>query len=206
MPREVRDSWSTPIVAATAQGDQLILAGEPAVVSYDAATGLERWRADIMTGDVGPSPVYAAGRVFVGTDGGVLAAIRTDGDGDVAKTHVAWRADENLPDTASPVTDGQLIWLAASYGTVTCLEAETGKKVYEESLERVSFNASPTLVGKAIYLVSTKGLTIIIEAGRTYKELARCDLGEETRASPAFVARWIYIRTAKHLYCIGPKD
>jgi len=206
VPREVRDSWSTPIVAATAEGDQLILAGEPAVVSYDPANGLERWRADIMVGDVGPSPVYAGGRVFVGNDGGVFAAIRTDGDGDIAKTHVAWRADENLPDTASPLTDGRLVWLAASYGTVTCLEADTGKKVYEKSLERVSFNASPTLVGKAIYLLSTKGLTIIIEAGRTYKELARCDLSEETRATPAFAAGRIFIRTAKHLYCIGPKD
>jgi len=74
--RPVANSWPTPIVIHHGQGEQVILSGDPWVMGYDAKDGKELWRAKCYSGDVAPSPVFAAGLVFVANDPGKLFAIR----------------------------------------------------------------------------------------------------------------------------------
>ena len=200
--RKTGSTWGTPIVAATPSGPQIITVSVPWVVAYDAATGAELWRADCMDGEVAPSPAYADGHVFVAQAYAIAAAIRTDGKGDVTKSHIVWRAEDGLPDTCSPLTDGTLLFLATAEGMVTCYEARTGEKLWEHDYE-THFLASPTLVGGTVHLASDKGVTYIFAAAREFKELARAELGERVLASPAFHGGRIYVRGRKHLFCIG---
>jgi len=200
-PRPVAASWATPIIAETPTGAQLITCANPWVIAYDPADGSEIWRADVLMGDVAPSPVASGNMVFVVNDRPQLSAIRTDGRGDVTETHVVWKAEDNLPDIVSPLTDGQRVYLLDSTGMLTCYDARTGEKLYEQDLGEYS-HASPSLVGDTVYVITDKGVTIRFRAGPVYKELGRADLGERVRASPAFADGAMFIRGRRHLYCM----
>ncbi len=203
--RPVSGSWTSPIVAKVGEQYQLITCSDPWVIGYNPATGAELWRAECGGADVAPSPIYAGGFVFAVSPYEGMAAIRPDGQGDVTETHVAWSAEDGIPDICSPVSNGELVFLLHTAGTLTCYQCADGKMLWEKDLD-TSFNASPSLVGNRIYLLSTKGVMFIAEVGAEYREVARCELGENILASPAFAEGRIYIRAGKNLYCIGNAD
>ena len=200
--RQVPSSWSTPIVINAGAREEIITAAAPAVIAYDPADGNELWRADCLGGDVGPSPTFAAGMVFAANVYSNLAAIRPGGSGDVTATHVAWTAQDSLPDTCSPVSDGKLVWILASEGILTCLDAATGEFIWEHEFG-MRFLSSPTLVGDRLYLLSETGAAFVIRAGSQFEQLSRSQIGEYTACCPAFVDNRIYIRGDGHLFCIG---
>lgn len=200
--RDVGSSWASPIVAQINGVSQLITSSVPFVVSYDAATGAELWRADCLGGDIAPSPIYAGGFVFAIEPYNGLVAIRPDGTGDVTETHIAWTAEDEIPDICSPVSDGELIWLLNTEGGLVCYEVATGKQVWLHEFDDM-FQASPSLVGDKLLLISEEGVVIIVKAGREFVEIARSELGEGCYASPAFADGKIYIRGTEHLYCFG---
>jgi outer membrane protein assembly factor BamB len=200
--RAVPSSWTTPLVIEAAGRTQIITMAEPWVISYDAATGAELWRVDCLGGDLAPSPVLAGGLLVLASPGHGIIGIRTDGQGDVTKTHIAWKFDETVPDITSPTTDGERIYVATTSGLAVCLEAATGVKLWEKDLE-LTFNASPLRVGRHLYLMDTKGATIVAEAGPAWQEVARANLGEGVYASPACVGGRLFVRGVQHLWCIG---
>ncbi|MHC4726373.1 MAG: outer membrane protein assembly factor BamB family protein [Planctomycetota bacterium] len=202
--RPVPNSWSSPIVTKIGEQFQLITCGDPWVIAYDPANGDELWRVDCLYGDIAPSAIYANGLIFTIEPDASLFAIRSGGQGDVTKTHIAWNNDEWGPSICSPVSTGELVFLLASEGLLACYKNSDGTKLYEQDL-RENFMASPTLVGDKLYLLTEEGVMLIIQAGPEYKELTKCELGEKCYASPAFLDGRIYIRGLENLYCIGTK-
>jgi len=216
--RPVPNSWSSPIVIKIGSQFQLITCGDPWVIAYELTNGTELWRAKCLYGDIAPSPIYAnlvrdpTEKVSNGANGLVFAiepyskfvAIRPDGQGDVTETHIVWSIEEGTPDICSPVSNGELIFLLASEGLLSCYKVADGTKLWEQDL-RENFYASPSLVGDKLYLLTGKGVMFIVQAGLEYKELTRCELGEDCHASPAFADGRIYIRGLENLYCIGKK-
>jgi len=211
--RPVMASWSTPIVARTSKGDQLVTSSKPWVIAYDPATGSELWKADCMGGDVAPSPVFAKDLVFAVNADADLVALRTDGRGDVTETHVAWKGEDGLPDITSPLASGDLVFLLTTSGRLTCYNIGDAKRSWEKDYDKplwekefkLQCNASPSLAGSRVYIVTKKGITIMVEAAPEFKELGRAELGEDVNASPVFQDGRIYLRAAKHLYCLGQK-
>lgn len=201
--RPVAASWTTPVVASTPKGPQLLTMSKPWVIAYDPEGGDELWRAKIMEAeDIACSPTWADGLAFFANAGSKLHALKTDGAGDVTETHVAWSAEDGLSDICSPLAGGGFVYLLTTAGTVTCYEAATGKKMYEKELES-SIKSSPSLVGDRLYMLDAAGVMHVVQAGAEFKELARCPLGEESNCCPAFGDGRIYIRAEKNLYCIG---
>jgi len=201
--RPVPNSWSSPIVAEIGNQHQIITCADPWVIAYEP-NGTEIWRAKCLGGEVAPSPIYAAGRIFVIEPYSTLVAIKPDGRGDVTKTHIDWIIEENTPDTTSPVGNDKFIFLVTTEGLLTCYKTTDGTKVWEKDL-LMNFLASPSLVGDRIYMLSEKGIMIIAEISKEYKEVVKCELGEDCFASPAFMDGRIYIRGLENLYCIGDK-
>ena len=201
--RPAGNSWSTPAIAQTSVGPQIITTAAPFAIAYDPNSGKEIWRVDCLSGDVVPSPVFGGGLAFAVNAGAILAAIKPEGKGDVSATHISWKTDNGLPTIVSPLTDGKLIWLVTTSGTLTCYKVKDGTKAYEHELNG-TLNASPTLVGNKIYILDSEGTMIIIDAADQFKELGRSKLGEPTTASPAFMDGRIYIRGKSNMYCIGP--
>ena len=61
--------------------------------------------------------------------------VKPTGQGNVTKTHIAWKVEDGGPDICSPVSDGTYVYLLDSEGLLTCCNVEDGKKVYEQELE-----------------------------------------------------------------------
>jgi outer membrane protein assembly factor BamB len=204
--RPVRNSWPSPIVIHAADRDQIITAAAPWVISYDPLDGSEIWRAKCFspTQDIGPSPAYAAGKVFVANESAALSAIRADGKGDVTATHIAWKGEDGLPDACSPLATEKFLFLL-NYNTVTCYDTENGSMLWTEDFDD-NFTSSPTMAGKNIYLFGVAGKSWVAEPTREKcLRVAECSLAEDCVTTPAFQDGCFYIRGEKHLFCIGSK-
>lgn len=201
-PREVANSWVSPIIIEVDGKPQLITSADPWVIAYDPASGKEIWKAKIMEGDVAPSPVYANGLVYVACDRSCIAAIRPDGSGDVTETHVAWKQeDSGLPDTCALLCDGPRLYTLV-FGVLYAFDSATGEELWEYEAKD-QFEASPCCYNGELHLLSTKGVWISGTADNTgFKELRRNPLGEKVSSSPTFMPGRIYLRGEKNLYCI----
>jgi outer membrane protein assembly factor BamB/flagellar basal body-associated protein FliL len=185
--REVPNSWSTPIVIHVGDQEQIITSADPWVISYQPADGKEIWRVKCLRTDIGPSPVFADGKVYVANDNADLSAIRADGKGDVTKTHIEWKGEDGMPDTASPLATKEYVFL------------------WSEDIEG-DFSSSPAMVGNRLYVQSKSktGKAYIIEPDREkLKKVGEAELGEECVSSPAFQDGRIYLRGKTNLFCIG---
>lgn len=202
--RHVPASWASPIVIRVEGRDLIVTCADPYVIAYDPATGKEVWRAKCLGGEIGPSPTYADGVVYATQEGASLAAIRANGAGDVTKSHIKWQADDNLPDTVSPLSNGALVFTVAGVN-VACFDAADGRLLWEHDFDD-TFRSSPSLVGDLVYLMDEKGVMHLFKAARSYVPVGTALLGEEANSSPAFLDDRIYIRGKKHLFCIGSAD
>ena len=201
-PRQTDPTWSTPIVIEAAGKAQVITLGLPHVISYALADGNELWRAECLEGEITPSPVFAGGLVLVVEPSLKLIALRPDGAGDVSKSHLAWTAEDDIPDVTSPAANGELAFIVNSGGMLTCFDLKDGKKLWGKDLE-MEVQASPSLVGNRLLVLGTKGVAVVVEAARQFKEVSRSELPDKFLASPAFAGGRMFLRGATNLWCVG---
>jgi outer membrane protein assembly factor BamB len=200
-PRKVPASWASPILIEAAGKTQIIALAGSWVIAYSATDGSELWRVECLTGEVLPSPAFADGLLFIASPSEKLLAIRPEGQGDVTKTHVAWTEEENVPDIASPVSNGELLFTLSTGGMLTCIDPKDGKKVWEHDFD-MEFHASPIVAGNRIYLFSQKGTAFVVEAARQFKEVLHTEMGDSFQASPAFAANTLFLRGVTNLWAI----
>ncbi len=188
--REVGGGWTSPALI----DNQVVAAGNPWVVSYDPATGKELWKANLLHGDVAPSPIQAGGFVVVTAPGAEMFGLK---DG---KT--VWTLKDGVPETSSPGSDGQRIYVISSGGALTCIDAATGKVKWTEELGEEGY-ASPVVASNGVLIVQRNGTMIVVENADAFKQLHKAELGEACDATPLLHNGRIYIRGQKHLYCLG---
>ncbi|MEI8048798.1 MAG: PQQ-binding-like beta-propeller repeat protein [Bacteroidota bacterium] len=195
--RDVKISWSSPIVVNTGKQTEAMLVAEPFVISYNPATGKELWRFNCISGEVGPSLAYADGMVFSVNDYSKLAAVQIG-----ASPKLLWESDEYLSDIPSPVATAKYVFLPTSYGMMLCYDAKTGEKYWEKDFGTPTY-ASAMLVDGNIWQMDKKGIMHIFKADKTYTSVSESPLGEGSVCTPAFIGGKIIIRGDKNLYCIG---
>ena len=109
-------------------------------------------------------------------------------------------------DVPTPTTDGKYIYVLVDNGLINCLEAETGKVVYERKrIENGTYSSSPLLADGKIYCVNEDGTTTVVKAGPEFEILAVNKLDNHTLSSPVAVDNQIFIRTDDYLYCLQKK-
>jgi hypothetical protein len=176
------------------------------VASYEPETGIEIWRVMVPEKwSVIPRPVFSQGLVLVctGYEGPAeLLAIHPDGRGDVAETHIAWRSDEFIPHTPSPLIVGELIYMIADNGVASCRDLKTGRIHWRKRLKG-DFSASPLAAAGNIYFPNEGGQCFVVRESNQYELIAENDLGETTFASYAVAEGSLFIRTADALYRIS---
>jgi outer membrane protein assembly factor BamB len=205
-PRLAGGGWSTPLVIANGDRDELIVSGPQRVTAYDPGTGKELWYCEGLGDIICSTPVAGHGLVYVPTgSNGPTLAIKPGGQGNVTSTHVAWKSRRGAPYVSSPVLYGENLYMVNNGGLLTCLDARTGKQVYVERLAG-SFAAAPVAADDKLYLVNEDGDTHVIKAGAAFALLATNRLGEPCLASPAIAGGEIVIRTEKQLVCIMNKE
>ncbi len=195
--RNVKISWSSPVMVNTGKRAELILAADPMVASYNPADGKELWHMECISGEVGPSVAYADGVVYAVNDYSQLSALQI---GDPPK--LLWVDTDYLSDIPSPLATAKYLFLSTSFGAVVCYDAKTGTKYWEKELETPVF-ASPMLAEGKVYLLDKKGIMHIFQADQTFKPVSQSPLGEGSSCTPAFADGLIIIRGEKNLFCIG---
>lgn len=199
--KPTHESWASPIIAYAAK-PQIISLALPSVMSHALADGSELWRADVMGGEVTPSPIFAGGLVIAVNPAGSLAGIRPDGAGDVTKSHVAWTVEESIPDVTSPVSDGEFVFAVTSSGNLAAFGVKDGKVVWQKGLE-LEVQSSPVIAGKQLFVLGKNGDLISVAVGREFKELGRAKLEDTFHASPAFADGRMILRGATNLWCLA---
>jgi len=119
----------------------------------------------------------------------------------VTDSHVVWRAKRAVPNKPSLILKDDLLFMVDDGGIASCLEAATGKEIWQERLGG-SYSASPVCSENRIYFCSEDGKTPVIEASREFKLLAENKVDGGFMASPAIAGNALYLRTKTHLYCI----
>jgi outer membrane protein assembly factor BamB len=90
----------------------------------------------------------------------VFVAVKSGGDGDISKTHVAWKVTKGLPYVPSPLYYKGRVYLIKDGGMISSIDAKTGTAYYQQ--ERLneaagSYYSSPIAADDRIYVVSLTG-------------------------------------------------
>jgi outer membrane protein assembly factor BamB len=200
-----RMSYSTPFVVETQGGGaELIVNSSQRVDAYDAKTGSFLWHVGSSNQFPIPVPSFGNGILYMsrGYRSGPYMAVRPGGRGDVSATHVVWEVPTGAPYISSLVHDNGLLYMASDVGAVSVIDAENGKRIWQERIDGL-YTASPVVADGKVYFVSETGEVIVLSAGREPKLLARNDLGERLMASPAISNGQIFIRSDGTLFAIG---
>jgi outer membrane protein assembly factor BamB len=199
--REVGASWASPIVVEVDGRPQIITVGRPWVIAYNPKDGKEVWKAKCLSGEVTPSPIFAAGLVVVMVPGREAIAIKPSGKGDVTETHLGWRYDEDIPDTSSPSTDSRQIFMLPSAGTLLCLDAATGNVKWTQDVGGEAY-ATPLVARNAVVAALRSGTIVMVENSDAHRELFKTDLGEKIDTTPLLHGGRMYLRGVQHLFCV----
>jgi outer membrane protein assembly factor BamB len=200
-------AYTTPLVIRVGERDLVVSVGAHHAAAYDPANGKEIWRVSYGDGFSNvPRPVYGHGLVFIttGFQQPALLAVRTDGTGDVTRSHVSWTLQRAAPLTPSPLLAGDELYIVNDSGIASCLDARTGKLHWIQRLGG-TFSASPVLADGRIYFLNEDGATTVVAPGPTFQLLATNSLPGPALASMAVSERSFYLRTASHLYRIAAR-
>jgi outer membrane protein assembly factor BamB len=175
-------------------------------------TGTLNWYATVrMTGNVSPSVSVHDGIVFAtgGYQSRGTVAVAAGGRGNVTGTHVRWSVRESTYVPSPLWHDGYLYWVDDK-GIAVCLNAETGRVVYEKRLPlrgrggRAVY-ASPVRVEDKLIVVTRTAGTVILAARPEYQLIATNRLTDTTHfnATPAIAGNQLLLRSNRAVYCIS---
>jgi outer membrane protein assembly factor BamB len=205
---------SSPIVVDAGGVRQLIVWTDRSVTSLAPATGQTLWRQPLITSqDAAVStPIYHEGYLLIG---GLMMQL----DPDKPEAAMLWPrsravSQRILSNTSTALFRDDYIYSARSFGEFVCIDAKTGKQVWET--DRVTDSKSgasvhPTVNGSSVLLYNDRGELIRAQlTPEGYHELSRGRVLEPdvtysgrkcAWAAPAYANRHIYARTNKQLVC-----
>ena len=221
-PEEAAQSYSTPLVVKGEEkfgepAEVMFVLGADHVTAHAAADGRELWRV----GGLNPagekyfrsiaSPVVAGDLVIAPyARGSTLTAVKRGGKGDVTKSHVAWARMDLGADVPTPACQDGKVVVCTDQGKVACLDAPTGKTLWEGELpkNRHAYSASPVLLDGKILVTREDGQSALLAGpaagvGR-FEVVGEGSVGEMTVATPVCVDGRIFLRTHDSLWCIRP--
>ncbi len=152
------------------------------------------------------SPVAAGDVIVVPTaKNGPIVAVKPEATGEIVggSAFERWRQLRGTPDVPSPLVHDGLVYLCRETGVLICLDAQTGKQLYEERLHSAAYRASPVLVDGKLYLTARDGTFSVVRAGRKFELLTTNRLPDTFTASPAISNGRIYLRGFQMLYAVS---
>jgi outer membrane protein assembly factor BamB/predicted Ser/Thr protein kinase len=159
----------------------------------DWNTGVERWSFQAGSAIV-TQPVVAGGRVLLGTERGILYALR------VESGHEDWRYQARGRISGAPVADEGAIYVADRSGRLAARRPATGDYIWNYDIN-TAVTATPLLVdGKLLF--GTSGGGVYTLDARSGRELATLQLDSSVVVTPALGVDYIFVR-ANRVYALG---
>lgn len=207
-------TFSSPIVISSGGKKQLIVWTQASVTSLDPARGTIYWRQRLLTSSdyAVSTPVFHRDRLLIG---GLMFQMDSEKPG----ATVLWPASNAtsrriFSHTSTALVRGDHVYSAKSSGELVCLEAATGRQVWESSTVTDLINGASihlTSNGDSVLLYTDKGQLIRAElTSRGYREISRVDVLAPTFpfagrnvawSSPAYANGHIFARNGKELIC-----
>ena len=129
-------TWGTPVLVDVEGGTELVIGVPFEFWALNPDTGKLLWYCEALgTNSMCSSVVAHDGIVYgieSGPGGGGAIAVKAGGKGDVSKTHVVWRGSDSSR-VGTPLIHGEKMYFVNG-GVVGCLDAKTGKRVYQGRL------------------------------------------------------------------------
>ncbi len=204
------DSYSSPVVLESPQGDQLVVMGADHVNAYDTLTGKQIWisaglKRDSEYGRLNASPAIGDGVIVCAGKADNTIAVRTGGEGDITESHRLWTFS-NMTDCPTPTIHKGIVYAPRDDGTFRAVDEKTGKLLWKKRLKGKVYRASPVVADGKVYILSKEGICTVIQEGRKYKLLAENKLPGEFFATPAISDGFIFLRGFHRLYAVGPGE
>ncbi len=213
-----KSTFSSPIIINSGGKKQLIVWTQKSLASLDPKKGNTYWRQQLFTASdyAVSTPVYYKNRLLIG---GLMMQLETNNP---AAT-ILWpdsRATSLriLSHTSTAMFQGDYIFSAKSSGELICLEANTGKQVWEpKTVTSLSNGASIHITpnGDSVLLFTDKGELIRANLSSDgYKEISRVSVITPTFpfggrnvawVAPAYANGHIFVRNGKELICASLK-
>ena len=105
----------------------------------------------------------------------------------------------------TPLIYGDLLYSCHDDGVLSCYEARTGRRHYQERLGSggEGFTASPVASAGQLYFTGEQGSVFVVRPGERFEVLATNKLDEVCMATPSIGGGVLYYRTQGHLVAIG---
>ncbi len=223
--------YAPPFLLQAGGARQLIVWHPQAVTSLDPSTGEQYWELPWnvkSTGLIVATPVKHENQLFLSCfyNGSYMIEL----DPSAPKAKLAWKSTSDSEITtdalhsiiSTPVIDGDYIYGVCSYGQFRCLEARTGKRVWETQAvtgEKARW-ASAFLVknGDRYFINNDRGELIIAKLSpEGYKEISRTELIKPTStlgigrrerkavhwSHPAYANRMLYTRNDEEIIAVS---
>ena len=201
--KSVRTCYGAPSVHEEA-GEKVLIFAETGdgLFALNSATGKQLWNNKVFSKRSVSCPVIV-GDIAISTEGSggggnILFAVNLKGNHELAfeiKNTIA-------PYVPTPVAKGELLFLWADKGIVTCVSATSGETFWSERIGG-NVSSSPVIAGDKLIGVDEEGTVTILAASRSFREFGRVKLGEVTRSTPLLAENYVLIRTDSKLMCVG---
>ena len=216
--------YANPFVA-TVNGVRMFFSGgsDGAMHALKANTGEPVWNWLVSKRGLNTAALVVGDDVIVthseeniiSNEMGMLAAVPTASTGVLADKGARWLVRGVQAGYASPVSDGERIYLLDNGGVLLAFDLKTGKELWKEAVGTIA-KASPVLADGKLYVGTENtgdagGKFFIIKPGADKAEILDQDwLGtpqksEQIVASPIVARGRVYVTSMDALYAIGPK-
>jgi outer membrane protein assembly factor BamB len=203
-------TYSTPILVRHQDQDQLICWTPSHIRSLDPATGQLFWKFpyEVRMGVSIATPIFHRGIVLVAGYWDGTKAIRLGADPKDAE--LIWEDRKQLRGLMSqPLARGDHMYLLEKRFGLTCFEAETGRKVWDDGNKVSPRSRNPQAT--FVWLNDEDRTIILNESGELilarlnpdgYHEQARTKILDKTWAHPAYAGRRVYARNDTELMAV----
>ena len=211
---ECKEAYTSPILWSDGKKSYLVVLGCDYTTAHRLSDGGEIWRLGDLNSKtrymsafrIIASPVAGRDLIVVPTARGLTVVGVKPGATGMIKAGSAgeqWRKAKGSPDVPSPLLHDGLVYLCRENGVLICLDAKTGKELYQHALHRARYRASPVYADGKIYLTARDGTFSVVKAGPKFELLATNQLPDQFAASPVIANGRIYLRGFRALYAIG---
>ncbi len=214
--RDEKTNYSTPVIWKNSKRTELVTSGKKAR-AYDPGSGELLWELQMDGFYNIPSPVPGGDMLYIGNAGfrdtpGTLFAVKAGAGGDISLAEgettgewVAWSDPDAPTENPTPLLyKGLLYVLGSRGGTLTCIDAASGERLYQEKVEGVGACwASPWANEDKIFFYDESGKTSVVKAGPEFELVRQNELEGKFWASVAVKGDAYIIKAVERLYCIG---
>tara|TARA_R110002096_G_scaffold35289_5_gene99877 strand:- start:2535 stop:4814 length:2280 start_codon:yes stop_codon:yes gene_type:complete len=216
-PKDI--SFSMPVLSWQ-NGRQVAYAGLAGghMACVDARTGEALWRFPMCTGGMSSSAVLYKdtliaihGKENLDTStAGRMIAIKLGAEpkpGEpqlvLGKDHEVWRNDLTAF-TSSPILVGNRVYTTIATGELACVDADTGKVLWEHKLAPDQIHASPAYGDGRLWVPMNNGEFFIVKpSDEGMKVLEKAQLDGNCLGAPAICHGRVYVHTTEALYCFA---